>query len=84
MRTPSQRAFRRRSGSVDSASPIAFLLYMVLRDYVPAGELESIVEDALSASLRKPHTFSNGWTAQHAIDAARRLYEAEERLRRSR
>jgi hypothetical protein len=49
-------------------------LYLLLRDYLPAGQVESImamhVEKAKGASV-----LSNEYTAQHAEDIAARIYE---------
>lgn len=65
-----ERPIRGRSGRVNSTDKVVCLLYLLLRDTMPAGQLESIV-----ASLEKDHEFlfSNGWLAEYAIDLRERL-----------
>jgi hypothetical protein len=62
---------RARSGSVDSADPLACVLYMLIRDgNLAPGSLENAVDQALCG---KSFQFSNGWLASYAMDVAARL-----------
>lgn len=70
--TSKNDAVRARSGAVDSSDPLVTFLYILLRDHLPAGTVEAIVDHA-TPKKRTVSRFSNGWTAQHAIDIARRL-----------
>lgn len=67
------REMRERSGSVDSADFLVRFLYILLRDYITAGEAESIMEGHIEGATDKLACFSNGWLARHAADLARRL-----------
>lgn len=63
---------RDRSGNVDSSNPLVAFLYLLMRDHLPAGQVEAVVQtaaDAASAEFR----FTNGWLATYASDLASRL-----------
>lgn len=68
------------SGSVESDDKLVAFLYFLLRDKIPAGELEAImrqVEDFEPPWLVM--SFSNGWLAQYAINLAGRLARSDVR-----
>jgi hypothetical protein len=63
------------SPTFTSADRLTSFLYELMRDHLPAGEVEALVasveEEALS--LENPNVYSNGWLAQYAADLAQRL-----------
>lgn len=64
-----QDALRTRSGNVTYNSKLVSFLYSLLRDHLPAGEVEEIVQ----ASQVEEVAYTNGYLAQYAKDLAERL-----------
>lgn len=61
---------RESSGSVQINSKLVSFLYELMRDHLPAGEVEKIVR----ASDSEPNVvYTNGWLAQYAEHLANRL-----------
>jgi hypothetical protein len=67
---------RERSGSITSTDPLVSFLYELLRDHLPAADVEHLVRNASS----EPTTYSNGYLANYAIDLATRLREAKKKV----
>lgn len=61
---------RVRSGQVDSTDPVVALLYVIMRDHLPAADIEQAVETVIGGTL---YEFTNGWLAKYAIDVRERL-----------
>ncbi len=66
----SYEKMRERSGEIISESKLVGFLYILMRDHVPPGNVESIIRDVKDL---KEYSFSNGWLANYAIDIADRL-----------
>jgi hypothetical protein len=63
-------AMRKRSGEVRIESRLVSFLYELMRDHVPLGVVEEIVQ----ASEKEPDVlYTNGWLAKYAEDIANRL-----------
>lgn len=61
---------RERSGTVRINSKLVSFLYQLIRDHVPPGEIEKIVQE----SEDNPDvTYTNGWLARYAEDLSNRL-----------
>lgn len=72
---PANAALRERSGSVDSSDPLVSFLYILLRDHVPAGVVEGIMQGHVEVP-EKDTEFCNGFIARYAKDVAARLRPA--------
>lgn len=75
---------RKRSGDVDSSDPVVALLYVLLRDYMPAADIEKAIQIVASDADAR-FEFTNGWLANYALDMRDRLagkIETAERTRR--
>jgi hypothetical protein len=66
-------ALRERSGTIKINSKLVSFLYELMRDYLPAGEVESIVRNSQEPDC----TYTNGWLAKYAEDLANRLTTEE-------
>ena len=62
-------ALRERSATVPINSRLVSFLYELMRDHLPAG----IVEELVQASKESDVTYTNGWLAKYAQDLANRL-----------
>lgn len=69
--TAANSRMHQRSGQIQSDDPLVTLLYPLARNALPLGQLEDLVRSAESANM--PATFTNGWLAEWAIDAATRV-----------
>lgn len=58
---------REKSGSVNSKNPLVSVLYVLMREHLPAGVLEALVRDALK---HPDAAFCNGYLAEYAINLA--------------
>ena len=65
-----ENALYERSGEVTSTDPLVPLLYEIVRDHLPIGVIEEIVQ---GIEIGTTYVFSNGWLAEYAKDAASRL-----------
>ena len=61
---------RQRSGSFNSSDKLTCLLYLLMRDHLPAGIVEELVR---SVEDEKVNQFTNGWLALYAQDLKNRL-----------
>jgi len=59
-----------RSGEVTSDDPLVSFLYVLMRDYLPVGIAERLVE---MHSYEETTSFTNGYLANYAKDLATRL-----------
>ncbi len=64
-----QEALKNRSGNVTIRNKLVSFLYGLLRDHLPAGSVEELVEDSQVSEV----TYTNGWLAEYAQDVANRL-----------
>ena len=64
---------RERSGSVNNKDPLVSFLYILMRDYVLPGDVETIMADGIPKPTVTDVQFSNGWLANYAEDIAKRL-----------
>lgn len=63
---------RERSGSVNSKDPLVSFIYHLLRDHLPAGAVEGIMQEHLAGDMANAQ-FCNGYLAQYAKDISARL-----------
>ena len=67
------------SGNVDDNRKLVAFLYLLMRDKLPCGEVEKIVQEVNDGALRlSGFDFSNGWLAQYAQSLADFLEEQSE------
>ena len=67
---------RKASGTVTSKSMLVALLYTIIRDEVPPGKVENIMQDLTAHKLNfksGEYVFSNGWLAAYCKDIVNRL-----------
>ncbi len=62
---------RKLSGEVIINSRLVSFLYMLMRDHLPCGEVEKLVQN--DTDTFEDVTFTNGWLATYAQDLADRL-----------
>jgi len=62
-------SLRNRSGNVEINSRLVSFLYQLMRDHLPMGVIEKIVQDADVPIVE----YTNGWLAKYAEDIANRL-----------
>lgn len=65
-----QKNMRKRSGNVNINSFLVSFLYELMRDHLPPGTVEEVVQNTLKESDCQ---YTNGWLAQYAQDIANRL-----------
>ena len=63
-------AMRERSGKFASKSKLIGFLYLLMRDHIPPGIVEEILNDC---DTENTTVYTNGWLAQYAEDIANRL-----------
>ena len=68
--SPESKGIISRSGSIKSKDKFVCFLYILMRDYLPSGDVEEIIQKQIS---EKESTFCNGWLAEYAKDVAKRL-----------
>jgi len=73
----SMNELRKRSGNVDSDDPLVAFLYGLLRDHLPAGKVEEIMQQHVGTRPRQVSQYTNGWVANYAQDIANRLRQGE-------
>jgi hypothetical protein len=62
-----------RSGEVKIESKLVSFLYDLMRDHVPPGVVEKLMEQAERLDDIGAVSYTNGWLASYAEDVARRL-----------
>lgn len=62
---------RQRSGSINSTDPFVVFVYLLLRDHLTEGDIECVMADV--ALFDGEAAFSNGWSAQYAMDVVERI-----------
>ena len=62
---------REKSAAFDSSNELDAFLYILMRDHVTSGVVETIMESLGDSG--KTYQFTNGWLARHAVDVADRL-----------
>lgn len=76
--SPQNDALRSRSGAVNSQDPLVSFLYILMRDHLPAGVVEGILQnhvvvEAQDEGPSDESQFCNGYIAAYAKDIAARL-----------
>lgn len=64
---------KERSGGHATQNPLTVFLYLLLRDHVPAGVIERLVQEVETAPPGVTTQLSNGWVGRMAEDYAARL-----------
>jgi len=68
------KKMRKRSGDVTSRSKLVSFLYILMRDHLPAGEVEDIMLHDVDVLPKDENcSYTNGWLARYAEDLAKRL-----------
>lgn len=62
---------REASGNVEITSRLVSFLYELMRDHLPPGTVEGIVQTCSDPSVQ----YTNGWLARYAEDVAKRLLD---------
>jgi hypothetical protein len=62
---------RTASGNIETNTRLVAFLYLLARDEMPTGLIESCIDNAIDQP--PPYRFTNGWLAEWAADAAGRL-----------
>jgi hypothetical protein len=70
---------RLASGGVRSEDPLVKFFYLLIRDYMPAGDIESLMNSVENYKSDIPTVFTNGWLAEYAMNLAKRLRKDSER-----
>jgi len=63
------------SGSVTYSDPLTTFLYLLMRNDLPAGTVESLVRESINSA--EECVFTNGWLAQYAHNLAEELKNAK-------
>lgn len=66
-------ALRSRSGDVMVESKLVGFLYDLMRDYIPPGIIEELIQKSEDICQSNQCLYSNGWLARYAVDIAKRL-----------
>ena len=61
---------RERSGNINCTSSLVGFIYTLLRDHLPAADVEKLVRDSI---IESNCNYSNGYLANYAVDIAERL-----------
>lgn len=70
--TDENKEMRERSGHVTSDDPLVSFLYLLARDKLPVGSIERLLQEVAQDNA-KTITYTNGWLAAWAQNAAQRL-----------
>lgn len=62
-----------RSGEKKTDDLLVVFLYTLLRDHLPAGDVETLMCDEVEPCRGQTTSLSNGWLADMATDLAARL-----------
>jgi len=68
---------RKITGDVTYSDPLTSFLYQLMRDELPSGTVEKMVNDVASEA-GKDIIFTNGWLAQYANNLAERITNAKQ------
>jgi hypothetical protein len=68
-------SLRKRSGQVNINSRLVSFLYDLMRDHLPPGKVEELVQNAEDVP---DVTYTNGWLAKYAEDLSNRLKDHNE------
>lgn len=68
-------ALRERSGQVQVNSRLVSFLYDLMRDHLPPGKVEELVQNAEDVP---DVAYTNGWLAKYAEDLSNRLKDHNE------
>jgi hypothetical protein len=71
--TPANARLRAHSGFVNSDDPLVSFLYILLRDHLPAGVVEGIMQNHVEVE-EKDSEFCNGFIASYASELAQRIH----------
>lgn len=63
---------RKVSGKVNSSNRVTCFLYLLMRDKLPCGTVEAIMEQVEMNPYMETN-FTNGWLAEYAISLTSRL-----------
>lgn len=66
-------SLKERSGGHTTQTPLAVFFYLLLRDHLPAGVIERLVQEVESTPPGAPTQLTNGWVGRMAEDYAARL-----------
>lgn len=61
---------RKRSGSIKSESSLVCFMYLLMRDHLPPGVVEGLLE---SSTPKQEFEFTNGWLAEYSKYITERL-----------
>ena len=64
---------RESSGRIKDTDPLVLFLYLLARDHLPVGAIEKVMGEVEIASVLGETIYTNGWLAQWAQDASKRL-----------
>lgn len=68
-----EEEMRLMSGDVSDDRPLVALLFVLMRDHITPGAMETIFENHVAVANGQKQRYSNGWLAKHAQDLARRI-----------
>ena len=68
-------SIRSASGKITDSRPLVKFLYLLLRDHLSAGVVESLVCEAGKTAV---YEYTNGWVARYAQDLADSLLASHE------
>ena len=63
-------SLRKESGKIKSKDELVVFLYILMRDYLPCGYVEEIIQNNVLKEKNKECTFTNGYLASYAIISA--------------
>ena len=66
---------REASGNVNYSDSLTSFLYILMRDYMPAGKVEELV---LNTTMAEECLYTNGWLAQYANNLADKINNAKQ------
>jgi hypothetical protein len=64
---------RKRTGAKRADDGLISFLYELMRDHLPAGVVEKLVQNVVDEQPKYPIVFTNGYLADYAADLAARI-----------
>jgi hypothetical protein len=64
---------REASGSIKESSKLVAFIYELVRDHLPLGVVEELINNQKEISEENQAVYTNGWLAQYARYCAQRL-----------